>query len=139
MAKLLGHRQTKGAETDKLNLPPPRHISTLLGKGMRKTMPLPLAAQAAGGGRHCRPHPPVVSVPDFRVYRTFLKAARVSGSRSCRLSRGDRSPGPEATGRDKGAEQHQPQCPGLRNSQIGGDLYQEIPRGGAENEGVRAG
>ncbi len=29
MARLLGHRQTKGTETDKLNLRLPRHISTL--------------------------------------------------------------------------------------------------------------
>ncbi|MFL9967010.1 hypothetical protein PQR02_40010, partial [Paraburkholderia sediminicola] len=28
-ARLLGHRQTKGAATDKPNLLPPRHISTL--------------------------------------------------------------------------------------------------------------
>ena len=31
MARLLGHRQTKGAATDKPILPPPRHISTLPG------------------------------------------------------------------------------------------------------------
>jgi hypothetical protein len=29
MARLLGHRQTKGAATDKPILPPPRHIPTL--------------------------------------------------------------------------------------------------------------
>ena len=29
MARLTGHRQTKGAATDKLDLRPPRHISTL--------------------------------------------------------------------------------------------------------------
>jgi hypothetical protein len=29
MAKLVRHRQTKGPETDMLNLKPPRHISTL--------------------------------------------------------------------------------------------------------------
>jgi hypothetical protein len=29
MARLLGHRQTKGAATDKPDLLPPRHISTL--------------------------------------------------------------------------------------------------------------
>jgi len=29
MARLLGHRQTKGAATDIPNLLPPRHISTL--------------------------------------------------------------------------------------------------------------
>ena len=29
MAEPLRHRQTKGAETDMLSLPPPRHISTL--------------------------------------------------------------------------------------------------------------
>jgi hypothetical protein len=29
MGRLLGHRQTKGAETDKPDLLPPRHISTL--------------------------------------------------------------------------------------------------------------
>src|ERR1035441_6684597 len=29
-AGLLGHRQTKGAATDKPNLPPPRHTPTLL-------------------------------------------------------------------------------------------------------------
>ncbi len=29
MGRLLGHRQTKGAATDKPNLLPPRHISTL--------------------------------------------------------------------------------------------------------------
>ena len=29
MARLLGHRQTKGAATDQPNLMPPRHISTL--------------------------------------------------------------------------------------------------------------
>ena len=31
MARLLGHRRTKGAATDKPNLRPPRHISTLPG------------------------------------------------------------------------------------------------------------
>src|ERR1039458_1537214 len=31
MATLLGHRQTKGAATDKPDLLPPRHISTLPG------------------------------------------------------------------------------------------------------------
>jgi len=30
MVRLLGHRQTKGAATDKPGLPPPRHIPTLL-------------------------------------------------------------------------------------------------------------
>ena len=29
MGRLLGHRQTKGAATDKPDLTPPRHISTL--------------------------------------------------------------------------------------------------------------
>ncbi len=29
MVRLHGHRQTKGAATDKPDLPPPRHISTL--------------------------------------------------------------------------------------------------------------
>ena len=29
MVRVLGHRQTKGAATDHLDLPPPRHISTL--------------------------------------------------------------------------------------------------------------
>jgi hypothetical protein len=29
MAEPVRHRQTKGAETDMLSLPPPRHISTL--------------------------------------------------------------------------------------------------------------
>jgi hypothetical protein len=29
MARVLGHRQTKGAATDHPHLPPPRHISTL--------------------------------------------------------------------------------------------------------------
>ncbi len=29
MARLIGHRQTKEAATDKPNLPPPRHIPTL--------------------------------------------------------------------------------------------------------------
>jgi hypothetical protein len=29
MVKLLRHRQTKGAATDRQNLRPPRHISTL--------------------------------------------------------------------------------------------------------------
>ena len=31
MAGLLGHRQTKGAATDRPNLPPPRNIPTLHG------------------------------------------------------------------------------------------------------------
>jgi hypothetical protein len=39
MAKLLGHRQTKGAATDKPNLLPPRHISTLPDSVVRKVGP----------------------------------------------------------------------------------------------------
>ncbi len=35
MARLLRHRQTKGAETDWLILPPPRHIPTLPGADVR--------------------------------------------------------------------------------------------------------
>jgi hypothetical protein len=37
MARLLGHRQTKGAATDKPRLRPPRHISTLPSPAMTET------------------------------------------------------------------------------------------------------
>jgi len=35
MVRLVGHRQTKGTETDKLNLMLPRHISTLPSRDIR--------------------------------------------------------------------------------------------------------
>ncbi len=41
MVRLLGHRQTKGAATDKPNLSPPRHISTLQMRLARNTHLMP--------------------------------------------------------------------------------------------------
>jgi len=48
MARLLRHRQTKGAETDKPNLRPTRHISTLLNTSAAIADPL-LRQPSAGG------------------------------------------------------------------------------------------
>ena len=42
MARLLGHRQTKGTETDKPNLMLPRHISTLPSAGGERLLALDL-------------------------------------------------------------------------------------------------
>lgn len=60
MVRVLGHRQTKGAATDKLNLPLPRHISTLpfaVNPSTRKNLPFdvrkdfaPVTKLAQGGG-----------------------------------------------------------------------------------------
>jgi len=55
MARLLRHRQTKGAETDRLILQPPRHIPTL------PKLPVCLG---------CLP------LPELRVFRTTLGHAR---------------------------------------------------------------
>ena len=51
MVRLLGHRQTKGAATDKPDLTPPRHISTLplAAAGIRVLMCIRTTASGESG------------------------------------------------------------------------------------------
>ena len=56
MARLLGHRQTKGAETDKPNLLLPRHIPTL-----------PIAANSTRFGRARSSDEKIVLEPRLKV------------------------------------------------------------------------
>lgn len=75
-----------------------------------------------------------------RPPRAIAQGGEGVGSGSCRRSSSNRSPGPQTTARrGKSAQQHQPQRPGLRNSQIGGDVDQKRARGSAESQGVRTG
>ena len=75
-----------------------------------------------------------------RPPRAIAQGGEGVGSNSCRLSRSNPRPGPQATARrGKSAQQHQAQRPGLRNAQIGGDVHQKAFRSVAENQRVRTG
>jgi hypothetical protein len=53
MARLLGHRQTKGAATDKPILPPPRHIPTLPTPGIDCIGQLPAQDETLADRKAC--------------------------------------------------------------------------------------
>ncbi len=74
MARLLRHRQTKGAETDKPALPPPRHIPTSPKTAVPVTLrqALPLGAKQTGSAKK----------PTFRaLFRRNFKLSQLPGRR----------------------------------------------------------
>jgi hypothetical protein len=80
MVRLVRHRQTKGAETDRLHLRPPRHILTLLSREQRAELEVELEkARQAGDLAWVNRVLSILLFAEGLVVREIARVLRASG------------------------------------------------------------